>query len=44
MRDGKIVFMLERHAIEGRDAYSITEDLKRAFDKFCVPAAVETGR
>lgn len=44
MRDGKLVFMLERHAIEGRDAYSIMEDLKRAFDKFCVPATAETGR
>src|SRR3984957_12699228 len=44
MRDGKIVFMLERHAIEGRDAYSIMEDLKRAFDRFCVPATAETGR
>jgi len=44
MRDGKVVFMLERHAIEGRDAYSIMEDLKRAFDRFCVPATAETGR
>ena len=43
MRDGKVVFMLERHAIEGRDAYSIMEDLKRAFDRFCVPAIAETA-
>jgi putative YphP/YqiW family bacilliredoxin len=37
LRDGKIVFMLERHAIEGRDPRSITEDLTRAFDRFCAP-------
>src|SRR5271154_6118642 len=35
MRDGKLVFMMERHAIESRDARSIMEDLTRAFDRFC---------
>lgn len=38
LRDGKLVFMLERSDIEGRDAYSIADDLTRAFDQFCVPA------
>jgi putative YphP/YqiW family bacilliredoxin len=39
MRDGKLVFMLERHQIEGRDPFSISNDLTQAFDKFCTPAA-----
>jgi putative YphP/YqiW family bacilliredoxin len=38
LRDGKLVFMLERGNIEGRDAYSIAEDLTSAFDRFCAPA------
>ncbi|HUI40681.1 MAG TPA: BrxA/BrxB family bacilliredoxin [Terriglobia bacterium] len=38
LRDGKLVFMMERRDIEGRDAYSIAEDLTRAFDQFCAPA------
>ena len=35
MRDGKTVYMLERHQIEGREAQSIAADLMAAFDKFC---------
>ena len=38
LQDGKIVYMLERHQIEGRDPYSIAKDLTEAFDRFCVPA------
>ena len=38
LRDGKLIFMLERSDIEGRDPYSIAEDLTRAFDRFCTPA------
>jgi putative YphP/YqiW family bacilliredoxin len=37
MRDGKIVFMLERREIEGRDPFSIAQDLTSAFDRFCIP-------
>jgi putative YphP/YqiW family bacilliredoxin len=40
LRDGKLVFMLERRDIEGRDAFSIADDLTRAFDQYCTPAAV----
>jgi putative YphP/YqiW family bacilliredoxin len=36
LKDGKLVFMLERHQIEGRDAESIAQDLVGAFDKYCV--------
>jgi putative YphP/YqiW family bacilliredoxin len=34
-KDGKLVFMLERHQIEGRSADQIASDLKGAFDKYC---------
>ena len=35
LRDGKLVFMLERKEIEGRDPYTIAEDLTKAFDQYC---------
>jgi putative YphP/YqiW family bacilliredoxin len=35
LKDGKLVFMLERHQIEGRSADQIANDLKRAFDQYC---------
>ena len=35
LKNGKLVFMLERHDIEGRSADQIAQDLKGAFDKFC---------
>ena len=34
-QNGKHVFMLERHQIEGRDASDIAGDLKGAYDRFC---------
>jgi putative YphP/YqiW family bacilliredoxin len=37
MRDGNVVFMLERRDIESRDAYSIADALTQAFDRFCTP-------
>lgn len=40
LRDGKLVFMLERRDIEGRDSFSIAEDLTKAFDRYCAPAGV----
>ncbi len=39
LKDGDLVFMLERHQIEGRDASSIALDLTAAFDRFCGIAA-----
>ena len=39
LRDGKLVYMLERKDIEGRDPYGIAEDLTKAFDKFCGQAS-----
>jgi putative YphP/YqiW family bacilliredoxin len=38
LQNGKLVFMLERHQIEGRDPMSIAKDLTTAFDRLCVPA------
>jgi putative YphP/YqiW family bacilliredoxin len=38
LRDGKLVFMLERHEIEGRSPEEIADDLTGAFSRFCVPA------
>jgi len=38
LRDGKLVFMLERCQIEGRMAEQIAADLTGAFDRFCTPA------
>jgi putative YphP/YqiW family bacilliredoxin len=35
LRDGKLVFMLERSDIENRDAPQIAERLTAAFDQFC---------
>jgi putative YphP/YqiW family bacilliredoxin len=35
MKDGKVVFMLERWQIEGRPADAIAEDLVEAFEEFC---------
>ncbi len=35
MKDGQVVYMLERHQIEGRSAEDIARDLTRAFDKYC---------
>ena len=35
MKDGKLVYMLERYQIEGRDATEIAGELKRAFDEHC---------
>ena len=35
LKDGKLVFMLERHQIEGRTADDIAQDLTSAFDRYC---------
>lgn len=39
VKDGDVVFMLERWQIEGRSAQQIATDLAGAFDKYCTPAA-----
>jgi IscR-regulated protein YhgI len=41
-KDGELVFMLERHQIEGRAAAEIAQDLSKAFDRACIDEQVET--
>ena len=40
LRDGKLLYMMERHQIENREAHVIARDLTAAFDRFCAQAAV----
>jgi putative YphP/YqiW family bacilliredoxin len=35
LKDGELVYMLERYQIEGRDATQIANELRQAFDKHC---------
>lgn len=35
LRNGELVYMMERRQIEGRDAEQIAHELKTAFDKYC---------
>lgn len=35
LRDGKLLYIMERRQIEGRDADEIARELTAAFDKFC---------
>jgi putative YphP/YqiW family bacilliredoxin len=39
LRDGQLVYLLERSDIENRDAEDIASDLTAAFDKFCAKAS-----
>lgn len=41
LKDGKPVFMLERHQIEGRSADEIARDITTAFDKYCTSSVSE---
>ena len=38
MRDGKVIYMVERRDIESRSAQGIADLLTMAFDKYCAPA------
>src|ERR1044072_7403847 len=35
LKDGELVYMLERYQIEGRDAQQIAGELTRAFEQYC---------
>jgi putative YphP/YqiW family bacilliredoxin len=43
LRNGRLVFMLERHQIEGRSAQEIARDLTGAFDKYCTQSTPATA-
>jgi putative YphP/YqiW family bacilliredoxin len=38
LKDGKLLYMLERHEIEGRGPAEIAQELTHAFDKYCAQA------
>ena len=38
MRNGKLVYLLERSQIENRDALGVASQLTAAFDQLCTPA------
>ena len=40
MRDGKMLYMMERHQIENQEADTIARDLTAAFDKHCAAEKV----
>ena len=43
LRDGQLVYMMERYQIEGRGPEQIASELKRAFDEVCAPATAVAG-
>jgi putative YphP/YqiW family bacilliredoxin len=43
LRDGQLVYMLERHQIENRDAQEIAAELTQAFKRFCTSADTATA-
>ncbi len=36
LKDGKLVYMMERRQIEGKDAFQVASELVQAFDQHCV--------
>ena len=40
LRDGRLIYLLERHQIENQEATAIARDLTEAFDKHCAPTSV----
>jgi putative YphP/YqiW family bacilliredoxin len=43
LRDGKLLWMLERHQIESQSAEAIARNLTDAFDRYCAPAPQGTS-
>jgi len=43
LKDGQLVYMMERHQIEGRGPEQIAFELKQAFEQHCSVAAVATN-
>ena len=40
LRDGKLIYLMERHQIENQEAPGIARELTEAFDKYCARTAV----
>jgi putative YphP/YqiW family bacilliredoxin len=43
LKDGKVVYMMERHQIEGRGPLEIAQELTKAFDQHCVQTETVAG-
>ncbi|MEP6568266.1 MAG: BrxA/BrxB family bacilliredoxin [Acidobacteriota bacterium] len=43
LKDGRIVYMMERRQIEGRDAGQVASELIQAFDQHCAKAEATTN-
>jgi putative YphP/YqiW family bacilliredoxin len=43
LRDGQLVYIMQRSDIENREAVDIASELKKAFEKFCGKAAVSSN-
>ena len=43
LKDGQLVYMMERYQIEGRGPEEIAAELTKAFDEFCAPATMAAG-
>ncbi len=43
LKNGELVYMMERFQIEGQGPEQIAAELKRAFEEVCTPAAVTAG-
>src|SRR6266550_6711316 len=43
LKDGQLVYMMERYQIEGKGPAQIADDLKKAFDQHCSTAAATTN-
>lgn len=43
LRNGELVYMLERRQIEGKEAPEIAKNLTDAFDKFCAAESQQAG-
>jgi putative YphP/YqiW family bacilliredoxin len=43
LKDGKLVYMMERRQIEGKDAYQVASELTKAFDQYCAKSEATTN-
>ena len=43
LKDGKLVYMLERHQIEGKGPMQIAQELAQAFDQHCTQTEAVAG-
>ena len=43
LRDGKLVYMMQRSDVETRGPYEIAQELTRAFDEYCAPVEQAAG-